>query len=249
MIYKEIQPAITLLPYVKCFWWFENPAEKVLNLTILPDGCFDIIVVFKNNIQTEISLTGLWTQQVEVPIEPNTQIFGIRFKLLAADYILKQKLAAICDTEQKLPLNFWNIDKMSFTRLEQTAEKFNDIILDVIGDLATVESRILNLSNLLYETNGELTVQQYSLEVFWTSRQINRYFRDRFGLSLKSYANILRCFASFQQLRNGNLYPEQNYFDQSHFIKALKKYTGNSPTELFQNKNDRFLQLAVLTKK
>lgn len=42
---------------------------------------------------------------------------------------------------------------------------------------------------------------------------------------------------------------EQNYFDQSHFIKDLKKHTGNNPTELFENKSDRFLQLATMVEK
>lgn len=89
----------------------------------------------------------------------------------------------------------------------------------------------------------------YSKQVFWTSRQINRYFKDRFGIPLKSYCKILKCFASFNHIKKGQLYPEQNYFDQSHFIKDLKKHTGNNPTELFENKNDRFLQLATMTEK
>ena len=72
---------------------------------------------------------------------------------------------------------------------------------------------------------------------------------DRFGISLKSYCNILRCYASFKHIKKGVLYPQQNYFDQSHFIKDLKKHTGNNPTELFENKNDQFLQLATMSEK
>lgn len=248
MIYKEFQSDKQLADFVKCYWWFENSAERH-DFTILPDGCFDLLIHFENNIQIEISLTGLWTKQVEVPIEPNTQIFGIRFKLLAVDYIFHQNIAAFCDSEQKLQNDFWQIDENNFSDLEKTIDIFNKIMLSVLGKQKGIDPKKQGLFNLLYETNGELTIEKYSQQVFWSSRQMNRYFTERFGLSLKSYCNILKCFASFKHLKNGKLYPEKNYFDQSHFIKAVKKHTGNSPSELFENKNDRFLQLTTLDKK
>ena len=122
-------------------------------------------------------------------------------------------------------------------------------MLSILGSQKGIDSRKQNLFNLLYQTNGEQTVEEYSQQVFWTSRQINRYFNDRFGISLKSYCKILKCFASFKHIRKGQLYPQQNYFDQSHFIKDLKKLTGHNPTALFENKNDRFLQLATMAEK
>lgn len=247
MIYKEFQPDKLLTDFVKNYLWFENSTTEQLDFTILPDGCFDLIVSFDNYKQQEISLTGLWTKQVEVSIEPNRQLFGIRFKLLAVDYILQQNISAFCNSEQIKENDFWKLDKALFTDLEIEIEKLDKIMLSILDIHKVIDSRKQNLFNLLYETNGEKTIEQYSQQVFWTSRQINRYFKDRFGIPLKSYCNILRCYASFRQIKKGQLYPEQNYFDQSHFIKDLKKHTGNNPTELFENKNDRFLQLATMT--
>lgn len=249
MIYKEFQPDKLLTDFVKNYWWFDNSTNKQMNFTILPDGCFDLIVSFDNYKQEEISLTGLWTKQVEVSIEPNRQLFGIRYKLLAVDYILQQNISAFYDSEQIKESDFWQLDKTSFTDLESVTKKLNKIMLSILGSQKGIDSRKQKLFNLLYQTNGEQTVEQYSQKVFWTSRQINRYFKDRFGIPLKSYCNILKCYASFKHIKKGLLYPRQNYFDQSHFIKDLKKYTGNNPTELFENKNDRFLQLSTMTEK
>jgi len=249
MIYKEFHPDKLLTDFVKNYWWFDNCTTKQLDFTILPDGYFDLIVSFDNYQQEEISLTGLWTRQVEVSIEPNRQLFGIRFKLLAADYILQQNISAFCNSEQTKENGFWQLDKESFTDLETAAEKLNKIMLSILGTQKNIDTRKQNLFTLLYQTNGEQTVEQYSQQVFWSSRQINRYFKDRFGIPLKVYCKILKCFASYKHIKKGQLYPEQNYFDQSHFIKDLKKHTGNNPTELFENKNDRFLQLATMTEK
>jgi AraC-like DNA-binding protein len=249
MIYKEFLPDKSITEFVKNYWWFDNCTTQQLDFTILPDGCFDLIVSFNKYKQEEISLTGIWTKQVEVSIEPNRQLFGIRFKLLAVDYILQQNISAFCNSEEIKGNDFWQLNKVLFKDLESVTEKLNKIMLSILSSQKSIDGRKQELFNLLYQTNGEQTVEQYSQKVFWTSRQINRYFKDRFGISLKSYCNILRLFASYKHIKKGQLYPEQNYFDQSHFIKDLKKRTGNSPTELFENKNNRFLQLATMTEK
>lgn len=247
MIYNEFYPNILLNDFVKNYWWFDNSTTQQLNFTILPDGCFDLIVSFDNYQQEAISLTGLWTKQVEVSIEPNKQLFGIRFKLLAVDYILQQNISSFCNSEQTQDNDFWQIDKTSFNNLESVTEKLNNLMLSILDSQKGIDIRKQNLFNLLYQTNGEQTVEYYSQQVLWSSRQINRYFNDRFGLPLKSYCKILKCFASYKHIKKGQLYPEHNYFDQSHFIKDLKKQTGSKPTELFENINDRFLQLTTMS--
>ena len=246
MIYKEFPPDQLLAKFIKSYWWLDNCTAEKLDFTILPDGYFDLIVSLDNYELLEISLTGLWTKQVDVSIEPNRQVFGVRFKLLAADYILRQKISALLDSEQLMNNMFWQLDQLSFHNVETIIEKLNKTILSTISNQKDIDIRRENLFNLLYQTNGGLSVEEYSQHVFWSSRQINRYFQDRFGIPLKSYCKILKCFASFSSVKKGHFFPEQNYFDQSHFIKDLKEFTGNNPTKLFENKNDRFLQLATM---
>ncbi|WP_428740207.1 DUF6597 domain-containing transcriptional factor [Tenacibaculum sp.] len=247
MIYKEFEPDKLLTDFVKNYWWFDNSTNNKLDFTILPDGCFDLIVSFDNYQQKEISLTGLWTKQVDVSIEPNKQLFGIRFKLLAVDYILQQKISSFCNGEEIKENDFWDLNKTSFTDLENVTESLNKIMLSILDNQKGIDIKKQSLFRLLYQTKGELSVEEYSQEVLWTSRQINRYFKDRVGIPLKTYCKILKCYASYKHIKKGQLYPELNYFDQSHFIKDLKKQTGNNPKELFENKNDRFLQLATMT--
>lgn len=242
MIYKAFEPDPLLTNYIKNYWWCDNASDNRLNYTILPDGCFDLILSFSNDQLQRISLTGLWTQPVDISIEANTQLFGIRFKLLAVDDLLKQHIAALCDSQQIMAPDFWKLDECSFADLQNATLRLNAILLSQLG-ATTIDKRKLNLFNLLYQTKGNLTVSQYAQQVCWSSRQINRYFKNRFGVPLKSYCQILKSFASYRQIRKGQHYPEQNYFDQSHFIKDIKKYAGASPTALSENKNDRFLQL------
>lgn len=78
----------------------------------------------------------------------------------------------------------------------------------------------------------------------WKLHLIRRRFLPE--LSLKAYCNILRFRASFTQINAGKLFPQENFSDQSHFIREVKKLSGVSPKELKRNRNDRFIQFSVL---
>jgi AraC-like DNA-binding protein len=112
-----------------------------------------------------------------------------------------------------------------------------------------IDERKRKLFNLIYAAQGSITIKELSESVHWSSRQINRYFNQWFGLSLKAYCNILRYRASFKQISEGKLFPEQNFTDQAHFIKAVKRYSGVTPKELAKNADDRFIQFSTLPEK
>lgn len=70
MIYREFVPNSMIHDYVKCYWQFDNSTNKEFEFTILPDGCFDLIISLDNHSVQSISLTGLWTKQIDVLIAP-----------------------------------------------------------------------------------------------------------------------------------------------------------------------------------
>jgi AraC-like DNA-binding protein len=92
-----------------------------------------------------------------------------------------------------------------------------------------------------------LSVKELSEKVFWSSRQINRYFQQTFGISLKAYCNIFRFKSSLNHIKKGKLFPELNYADQNHFIREVKKMSGVTPKELSKNQNDRFILLSAIS--
>ena len=247
MVYHQVAPLPLLKDFIRCYWWLDNATNQQLDYTILPDGCFDLILHFQNYKLERIVLTGLYAKKLDVQIAPNTQLLGIQFRLLAVDYLVQQPIAPFFNQEKALPLNFWDLASISFKNQLTTIQFFNQKCADLIKAKKKIDLRKVHLFQLLYQTKGSETITNYAQQVHWTSRQMNRYFKKRFGLSLKAYCNILKCTASFKHLKKGQLAPEYNYFDQSHFIKNLKKYTGNRPKDLYKNENDRFLQLSIIT--
>mgnify|MGYP001062831279 CR=1 FL=1 len=249
MNYYQQTAIESLKEYIRCFWWLDNDSSKNIDYTILPDGFFDIIVRFDTYDYESTVLTGTYTKEIEVVIPPNQQLFGIQFKLPAAEYLFGESIAPLLNSEKKLPDDFWNLNAIDFIEKLDTIDKLSSIISQEIDNQNNIDDRKILLFRLLSQTKGNESVGYYADQVFWSSRQINRYFNKTFGLSLKSYCNILRCSAAFKDIKNGDLLSNQNYYDRSHFNKEIKKYTNHTPKNLSINENDRFLQISIIPNK
>jgi len=245
-MYTQQQAHPNLRDYIRCYWKLENNNEESLYYTIMPDGFFDLLICAHQNHLKEALLTGLWTTKANVVILPNTTIWGVQFRLLAIENIIRESIAPILNNMKALDKTFWGLDAF-ITNVEAISfEYFDQYLLSLLVEEDTIDSRKRNLLNALTQTQGNQTVDDYAQQVFWSRRQINRYFQSNFGLSLKHYCTIRKGSASFSQIKKGQLYPDQNYFDQSHFIKTIKKITGHTPKELTKNENGRFLQFSII---
>jgi AraC-like DNA-binding protein len=249
MTYYQQAANEILKPYIRCFWWLDNDSSKNIDYTIFPDGFFDIIVRYDNYEYECTVLTGTYTKKIEVAIPPNHQLFGIQFKLPAVEYIFGESIAPLLNSEKKLPNDFWNLNTIDFSENLDTIDMVSSIIGEEVNKKNNIDDRKLLLFSLLGQTKGNHSVSYFANKVFWSSRQINRYFNKMFGISLKSYCNILRCSAAFKDIKKGDLFSSQNYYDRSHFNKEIKKYTNHTPKNLANNKNDRFLQISIIPNK
>ncbi len=244
--YKIETPAIALSDYVERFYLVANKSDFDKEMVVIPDGRIDLIFLISTTEPLSCTLLGLETKPSNVTFSAKTKVFGISFNLLAVEYIFDFNMANLVNTAMLLPNNFWDITEKDLSNFSIFCNKISKRIIEY--PKSNIDSRKQKLFKLIYTTNGSLTVKEYSEKVFWSSRQINRYFNQTFGLSLKAYCNILRFRASFQHIKEGKLFPQQNFSDQAHFIREVKKLTGVTPKELSKNKNDRFVQFSSLPK-
>ena len=245
--YKVIKPVPALADFVESFWMLTNHSETAKEIIILPDGRFDIIFSYSSAEPYQVALIGLSSEAEQTVFPANAVMFAVSFKLLAVEYLLDIKAAALLNTAQSLPVHFWGIGKSDLTDFGSFCEKVSAKMLSLIKP--NIDNRKKKLFDLVYSSNGCLTVKELSKTIFWTERQINRYFNQFFGIPLKAYCKILRFRASFPHIKEGKLFPQQNFADQPHFIKEVKKLSGVIPKELSKNKNDRFIQFSTLPKK
>ena len=245
--YKIVKPETILSDYVERFYFVANNSSLDKEMVVIPDGRIDLFFLVSDKESIRCKLLGLETKPSTVIFSAKTKILGVSFNLLAIEYIFNSSIANILNNAKQLPANFWDLTDKDLSNFKTFCSKVSNRIINYLK--LETDNRKKKLFDLIYSTNGSLTVKEYSEKVFWSSRQINRYFNQTFGLSLKACCNILRFRASFQQIKDGKLYPEQNFSDQAHFTREVKKLSGVVPKELSKNKNDRFVQFSSILKK
>jgi len=248
MKYTQQRAHEDLNDYVRCYWKLENKNTDFQYFTILPDGFFDLLICYQNNHLERVFLSGLWDQKTNVIIPPETTIYGVQFRLLAIENVIQESITPILNNLKRLEKSYLKLDEFQ----EDVASSFFDYLdrclRTYIEEQDPIDPRKHALLQAINQTKGNKTVAYYSQKANWSPRQINRYFQASFGMSLKSYCSIRKCAATFSQIRKGQLFPEQGYFDQPHFIKEIKKITAFTPKVLQKNENDRFLQFSIIKK-
>jgi AraC-like DNA-binding protein len=245
--YKLIIPDKSLADFVESFWLLQNHSDSNKDVVILPDGRLDLFFSQSTTEPFHITLSGLETHPDQATLSTKTIMFAISFKLLATEYIFQNAVSNLLDNAKHLPSDFWDFNANDLQDFGLFCQKASQKIQSLLPK--EIDNRKQKLFNLIYSSNGALTVNELSEKVSWSSRQINRYFNQQFGISLKAYCNILRFRASFSHIKDGKLFPQENFSDQSHFIKEVKKLSGVSPKELKRNQNDRFIQFSTLPPK
>ncbi len=232
--------------FVERFWMLANHSDKGKDMVVIPDGRIDILFSCSATEPFHITLMGLETGPKQTVLPARTIMFAVNLKLLAVEYLLDTSISTLLNGALGLPDGFWGIGQADLDDFDRFCEKLSSKIKLLLPK--EIDNRKQQLFNLVYASDGSCTVQEYSRRTYWNSRQINRYFSQQFGLSLKAYCSILRFRASLQHIKAGKLFPEGNFTDQAHFIREIKRLSGVVPKELFRNKNDRFIQFSTLPK-
>lgn len=242
--YKLIKPDKSLADFVYCFSSLQN-LSVINEAVVIPNGKIDLIFSKTSDNQIRIALLGLETKPKYANVDV-VEFFSVSFNPLAIEYVFKYSIADIINSGKHLPDNFWDFSIDDLTDFDAFCKNVSIKIQSLLPK--AIDERKRKLFELIFATNGEISVKELSEKIGWSERQMNRYFNQQFGLTLKAYCNILRFQAALAHIKDGTLYPQLNFTDQSHFIKEIKKLSGVSPKELFKNENDRFLQFLVFDK-
>lgn len=236
------QPHHSLSEFVERCWMVRNHFAQHQEIIIVPDGRIDLMFTIAEDGSLESNMIGIENEPTQHTIVPGAIFMGVGLKLLAVEYCLKHSIAPILGKMTQLTSLNPSITKQDLYDFNRFCQKMSATLQSLIT--TGVDTRKQILFHTLYDTHGSLKIQEYAEISCWTSRQINRYFSEWFGLSLKEYCNILRFRASLHHIKEGKFFPEQNYSDQPHFIREVKRFTGVTPKELFKRQSDRFIQVS-----
>ena len=90
--------------------------------------------------------------------------------------------------------------------------------------------------DLIFAKHGMTTVSTITKSIGIGERQLENLFRKYVGLSPKFFMRIIRFNYIFKLVQDNHqswssLAYEASYFDQSHFIRNFRDFTGENPSD------------------
>jgi hypothetical protein len=259
MNYQTFEPDQNLTAFIKCYWTLESPkTETPEKQTIVPDGCMEMIFHYgdlykqyldngNSNIQPRCFVIGQLTRPLEIEPTGETGIFSVRFHpegFLPFTNIPIREMENTAVSLEKL----FGKDGQEIGQLVLNANSISEriklieiFLLDRLTNIETIDRIVKSTVETIITANGQLSVDELSKLNKVNRRQLLRKFSSAIGLSPKQLSRTIRLQTALKMLLNdqfsnlAELAYENEYYDQAHFIKEFKEFTGSTPKEFYGN--------------
>lgn len=256
MDYQTFSPRPGLSSLIKCYWTLESPGEEIpQQQTIVPDGCMEMIFhygdLYKQYvedgqavIQPRSCVFGQLTKPLVIEPTGATGIFSVRFHyegfIPFASIPIKEMddKAVSLDRlfgEEGMELEKNILESKTPTEKITCVEEFLLKKLDATAIDRVVQSTI----DTILTANGQISIGELSQQTQINRRQLERKFSSAVGLSPKQLSKTIRLQSTLKLLLNKEftsltaLAHESEFYDQAHFIKDFKEFTGLTPKEFY----------------
>src|SRR5690606_7571917 len=96
-----------------------------------------------------------------------------------------------------------------------------------------VDKLVAEAVKLIYQTKGTIRITELEEKLFISQSPFEKRFRKVVGTTPKKFASIIRFNSVLDNLTETKTLTEicyqYHFFDQAHFIKDFKKFTGGTP--------------------
>lgn len=182
-------------------------------------GITDRYKIFKNSANTGTVL--IYFTEIgftHFASHPAHELFNLSLSL--NDIFDKSKVREV---EEKLAIA--TTDKQRIKIVEQ-------FLLSQLKDLHT-DKLIVEAVKLIYQSNGTIRIKELNKKLLISQSPFEKRFRKVVGTTPKKFASIVRFNTVLDHLKHTKslteICYENHFFDQAHFIKDFKQFTGTTP--------------------
>lgn len=257
MDHHIFKPQQDLAEWVQCYWTLESSFENTpLKNTIIPDGTMKLIFhygdTYKHHPSDQESITlpkcfliGQLTRPYVVEPMGVTGSFVVRFQpngfLPFANIPIKEIQNTAVPLDKLFGKEGVEIGE-SILQAQTTAQRIHLIetfLLQRLTDKSTIDNIVKSTVDTILHANQNISVNELSKQNNINRRQLTRKFSSTIGLSPKQLSKTVRIQNALKTLLTEevtsltDLAYENEYYDQAHFIKDFKEFTGLTPKEFY----------------
>lgn len=228
-----------LQEYIICIWRITSKQtliKPIIN-TVLPDACIDLIIDLQNRVAV---FSGFSKNTEKISLEGNVNFIGVRFKPGSIHMLYDIPGDQVMDHTLMFDTLESQFDITPVFNAPTIDMQLNIIKRYLMYKIKTSHNtHYTKLVDALYHNPTAQHVSDIALSLGYEKRQLQRVFFKNYGVSPKVLLNILRLHKCLSLLFDDsktmqNIALECGFYDQAHFIKEIKKYTGISPTVLLE---------------
>ncbi|WP_295892021.1 DUF6597 domain-containing transcriptional factor [uncultured Vibrio sp.] len=262
MDYQTFQPHSDLESLISCYWTLEVPSsEDPQKQRIIPDGAIEMAFILGDDIKRYTSEDNFILQpramilgQTIDPfyIEPTGYVdtFAVRFYPYGFANFVSAPIKTLANKETPIDTLFEETtarkleqDIIQAADTKQRIEIIESFLLKQLSHQETVDHIVRTTIDTLLTTKGSSSIRDILKENLSKRRQLERKFVKQIGVSPKQLGKLIRLQSALKMLLNQegekltNIAYENDYYDQAHFIKDFKAFTGVAPKEFLGNEN------------
>jgi AraC-like DNA-binding protein len=257
MDYKVYDPSPELQPFVKCFWTLDDERkQELVKQRVVPDGCMEMIFhygdLYKQYFEKGTSIVqprsfifGQITKYIEIAPTGASGIVAARFFPEGLEPFLSIPISTLENKAISLDNIFGKNGKaledevLSAAGNLQRIKLIESFLVSMLADPQKIDSITKACVEIIFQSQGQLDVMQLAGKMNINRRNMERKFIAAIGLSPKQLSKVTRLQAAMKMLEQKkfssltSLAYENGYYDQAHFIKDFKEFTGLSPKSFF----------------
>ncbi len=258
-MYHEHPPHPILQDAVKCFWVHEGSYSVDQVQDITPDGCVELIFNFGSPYLLGTAtpprelpaaiLVGFQKQTLPVRVDGTVKVVAGRLFAWRALALLESEVCAHTNSVTAVGPGWDGLvqrleSQVTRGRYEEAWTTLQDFLIPR-ALLRAYDLRLVQAAaRLLYHTRGQCRIEDLANLCHTSVRQLQRSFQRAVGTSPKFFARTLRFEQAQRRLMLApeadltRLAHECGYFDQAHFIKEFRAFTGKTPSEYARQMRD-----------
>lgn len=247
MKFDKYIPTARLKPYIKYFVVSEAELEKEYKVYPSPGLVIGFqyrgrLSIINNNVESKLAAEGVTgisdgykifknsagtgtvlvyfteTGFAHFATRPAHELFNLSISL---DNIFEE--SSINEVEEKLAVA--STGKQRIKVVEQ-------FLLAQLKDIKT-DKLIVEAVKLIYDTKGTIRIKELHEKLYTSQSPFEKRFRKVVGTTARKFASIVRFNSVLDNMTKTKslteICYENNFFDQAHFIKDFKQFTGATP--------------------
>lgn len=247
MKFEKHFPAERLKPYIKYFVVSENELES--EYKVFPSSGLVIgfqykgqLATIRNNTENKLASAGITGVSDSYKIFRNSSHIGtilVFFTEIGFTHFASHPANELFNLSLSLDDIFKKSDveeieeKLAMAAADKQRVKIvEQFLLSQLKDIQT-DKLVVEAVKLIYQTNGTIRIKELNEKLFISQSPFEKRFRKVVGTTAKKFASVVRFNTVLDNLSKTKTLTEicyeNNFFDQAHFIKDFKQFTGDTP--------------------